>query len=103
MRVHPVLVALLAVAGCAARPETPQLATENACAKLADAREQAQDRDRLIADDQSLSPLSSSGLPDDPSAGLGALYAHDEAVDDCVTKRTASTLGGTTIGPQGRE
>ena len=103
MAVRLVVVLVLAVAGCAARPSNPLLATENACARQQDAREAAQDRDRLIADDQSLSPLSSSGLPNDPSQGLGTLFARDQAVDDCVTKRTSSTLGGTTIGPQGRE
>ena len=103
MSVRPVLVLVLAVAGCAARPTNAVLATQNACAKQEDAREAAQDRDQLIADDQSLSPFSSTGLPDDPSRGLGALYSRDQAVHDCVTKRSASTLGGTTIGPQGRE
>lgn len=97
-------VACAAAAACAPRgAPSPTLATEDACAAAANAREAATDRDRLISSDQSLSPFSSSGLPDDPSAGLSARYARETAIDDCVSKRTSSTSGGVTVGPQGRE
>ncbi len=102
MRVRPLLL-LLMLAGCAARQSAAELATEDACERQANQLEDEQDRGRLIADDQSLSPFSSSGLPDDPSQGLSALYAHDQEVDGCVTKRTSSTTGGTTVGLRGRE
>ena len=97
------LAGLAALAACAPREPTPAEATADACNKQANAVYDAQNRDQLIATDQSLSPFSSTGLPDDPSAGLGAEYRHEQIVDDCISRRTGSTLGGTTIGPNGPE
>ena len=94
-------LAACGLAACAAGggEDPAQRATADACRRDADRVWDAQHRDRLIADDQSLSPISAGGLPDDPSRGLGEQYAHDQRIDDCIARRTSSTDGGATVGP----
>ena len=92
---------LLALAGCGPRPSAQELATEDYCRAAANRVFDAQHRDLLSEEDQSSSPLSSTGLPDVPGRGLSDQFIHENRVDDCIARRTAATEDGTTFGAQG--
>ena len=107
MPCRPMLLILLAslpaaaLAGCGPQPSAQELATEDYCRAAANRVFDAQHRDLLSEEDQSSSPLSSTGLPGVPNRGLSDLFIHDNRVDDCVARRTAATEDGTTFGAQG--
>ena len=94
---------LLALAGCGPRPSAQELATEDYCRAAANRVFNAQHRDLLSEEDQSSSPLSSTGLPGVPDKGLSDQFIHENRVDDCIARRTAATEDGTTFGAQGRD
>lgn len=102
----PMLLSILApllcgVAGCGPRETDQQLATEDYCRQAANRVFDTQHRDDLLSsEDQTDSPLSSTGLPGVPNKGLSDQYIHENRVDDCIARRTAATEDGTTFGPQ---
>ena len=98
-----IALTMLPVAGCSfgAPPNASELATEDACRSIANKAYDQQHRAMLSEGDQSLSPFSSNGMVPTPSDGLSDRYAHEVAVDNCISRRTSSTQGGTSFGPQG--
>lgn len=92
---------LLCLAGCGPRPSAQELATEDYCRAAASRVFDAQHRDLLSEEDQSSSPLSSTGLPGVPDKGLSDQFIHENRVDNCIARRTAATEDGTTFGAQG--
>ena len=97
------LLALLLCGGCSTpRSSQADLSTQDACRSLADQSYDEQHRDMLSrGDSQSTTPFSGSGTISLPSDGLSDRYAHEVAIDNCVSRRTSSTQGGASFGPQG--
>lgn len=95
-------IALL-TGGCAYDPphSAQELANEDACRAMANRVYDAQHRDLLIREDQSLTPFSSSGSIATPDQGLSDVYAHETMVDNCIARKTSATRNGMTFGPQG--
>ena len=89
--------------GCARAPvNQAELSTEDACRALASQAYDEQHRDLLSrGDSQATTPFSGSGAVALPSDGLSDQYAHDVAVDECVSRKTSSAPGGSSFGPQG--
>ena len=97
------MIVLLAICGCrGASTSQAELSTEDACRSLADQSYDEQHRDLLSrGDSESTTPFSGSGSISLPSDGLSDQYAHEVAVDNCISRRTSSVPGGTSFGPQG--
>jgi len=93
----------LLIGGCAYDPprSAQELANEDACRTMANRVYDAQHRDLLTREDQSLTPFSSSGSIATPDQGLSDLYAHETRVNDCIARKTSATRNGMTFGPQG--
>lgn len=87
--------------GACAPKSQARLALEDACRSQANRIYDEQHRDLMSRDDQSTSPASSTGLMQFPGGALGDTYAHDQRVDDCISRRTSSTRDGLSFGPSG--
>ncbi len=92
----------LALAACSfGGPKSQaELSTEDACRAQANQAYDEQHRALLSeGDDQSTTPFSGNGTISLPSTGLSDQYAHDVAVDDCISRRTSSIAGEGGAGP----
>lgn len=75
----------LALAGCAAPQSRADQNTDAACRARAEQAYDIQNRGAIYLPAPSgNTPFSSNYEVGDTSAGLGALHAHDEMVNDCV-------------------
>ncbi len=91
----------LAAAGPGAAPGgpggRPSPAAVAACRQRADAIYLKQNRALLSERNQSFSPYSSTGLPDNPAQGLGAKFGRDQDLADCL--RSSGPAAPTGAGP----
>ncbi len=100
----PLAALLLGLGGChfGAPKSEAELSTEDACRALANHAYDEQHRVLLSeGDDQATTPFSAGGTIVPPNQGLSDQYAHEVAVEDCINRRTSSTQGGDSFGPQG--
>lgn len=95
-----VLLALLA-AGCGAfdRLSSDDRAALSTCRSQADRVYAARNREAIYTSrDETGTPYSGSGLPADPGRGLADKYAHQNLVEDCLARGSASNA----LVPSGR-
>lgn len=94
------LLALLA-AGCGTfdRLSAEDRAALSSCRTQADRVYAAQNREAIYTHrDETGTPYSGSGLPADPGRGLADRYAHQNMVEDCLARGSASNA----LVPSGR-
>ena len=72
------------VAGPGVRGGRPTAAAIAACGRRADEIYLTQNRGLLSERNQSFSPYSSTGLPDNPAQGLGELFGRDQNYVGCL-------------------
>jgi len=104
--------ALLLLAGCTFGAPSQQSranqVTVAACRERAESAYVEQNRDLLYQNDNSTTPYSAGPSTGIPTHGLSSLYAHQQAVDDCVrntgtqTERNDNDIPGVQAPPHGQ-
>ena len=90
-RAWPLPAQARAPGGSGGRPSPAAVA---ACRQRADEIYLKQNRGLLSERDQSLSPYSSTGLPDNPAQGLGAMFGRDQDFANCLRSSGPAAPGG---------
>ncbi|MBE7212646.1 MAG: hypothetical protein INR65_16640 [Gluconacetobacter diazotrophicus] len=80
----PLLLMLLGLAACGSRLSSADLERQQDCRAQADGQFDRQNRYLMSERSQTDTPFSSSGMPGDPSRGLGDVFRRDRMVDDCL-------------------